>query len=331
MPEPGQSTRYRRDIGKGNGLVDPAGKFLVYLIGEPLFTLKSQTMSVAPTKYKKPVTSYARDAMSGTGIRYGTVCLSARYAMSGTGIRYGTVCLRACYAMSGTDVAYGATRMTQMTSRMEACKWSLYTGSLLAPVHLQYAIAHGDPIRVVTAPLFLHLHMERIYLRMLSCKRESSSDACTHVHIERIGGNTHGHLCFLTTVSYAVSGTDLGYPATSFRAHDTRNGAQYTGSVSLSSYGSAMQCPVLKYAMLLPGLGEIVMIAGATAVVYSPIQVDPTTRCPVLTIHMLLSCPVLTCRVLRVCLRACYAMPGTEMPFFRCSTLNGSSTDIPTM
>eukprot|EP00961_Rhodomonas_salina_P267716 3617247-Rhodomonas_salina.1 len=48
------------------------------------------------------------------------ICLRACDAMSGTGLAYGSVCLRACYAMSGTDIAYGAMVQRARLSRDDA-------------------------------------------------------------------------------------------------------------------------------------------------------------------------------------------------------------------
>eukprot|EP00961_Rhodomonas_salina_P211623 2857624-Rhodomonas_salina.2 len=199
------------------------------------------------------LSAYALAMLSDTGLAYDAM-LSC-YAMSGTGLSsyaFATRCpvltyamLRLCYALSSTDVRYAATRddlsslillasLGEPTGVIRDVRYwaSVWRHSLLCDArywHNCTAIWYGgtaSPVSVVlcgTVQSVLRLGMVvRTEVRHELQRQKRFGYAHAHTR-----GHTRGHT--RVHVSYAMSGTDIGYAATR-RTHSTSLKVQ-TGSI----------------------------------------------------------------------------------------------------
>eukprot|EP00961_Rhodomonas_salina_P231620 3128795-Rhodomonas_salina.4 len=119
-----------------------------------------------------------------------------------------------------------------------------------------------------------------------------------------------------TTWCYVLSGTDIRYGATA-----SGTGLHNTPSIASGCLRLIWRCLALHRCYVSPGTdgGYAAMRAPGTdprrchhppSVRGTAICLCPTTRCPVLT-----SCMLLTSVPAAICLRPCYAIPGTDVAY----------------
>eukprot|EP00961_Rhodomonas_salina_P303421 3941223-Rhodomonas_salina.3 len=178
-------------------------------------------------------------AMSGTGMAYSAIALHVYYAMSGgvptsmamsgTGIAYGaiyatrcpvkpyrsalvlcdpqywhTICLRPCYAMSGTDVGYIATRLQQRLYRLASS----------VPNATAKSVMQTKPLGAVTSVVRANPSICR------NCEIKHETPQSPYELYQENGlfwfdfGVVQNSAVSLW-LSYAMSGTKIGYDATS--------------------------------------------------------------------------------------------------------------------